>query len=131
MDLLRQSDLIKLILEEILYTVPDGWRKVVYYTERIQDVNIGTRRKSIAQCWLGLDMKPYNPFNGPPLKGSIELVEAVDLLYEESKSSWTGLGVVVNCKGKYSTRFYYENTPLLNNNSEEYNQILEDLYNSI
>ncbi|EPY0156505.1 hypothetical protein ACW7H3_003411, partial [Acinetobacter baumannii] len=59
-----------------------------------------------------------------------ELFDAVDELFidsEKNKEIWSGFGVVINNNGKYTTNFYYQDTPLLDNKDEEYRARLEAL----
>ncbi|MDV7561195.1 hypothetical protein R4670_17970 [Acinetobacter baumannii] len=130
MNFLKKAELVNIIVNEIIYVAPANWSKIVYYTERLRDEKIGLRNKDVARCWLGNEKIPYNNSKGPPLKSSVELFDAVDELFfdsEKNKEIWSGLGVVINQNGKYITHFYYEDTPLLDNEDEEYRARLDAL----
>lgn len=130
MSFLERAELVNVVIDEIVYVAPTNWVKIIYYTERLRDRVIGIRNKDVARCWIGKEMIPYNNSKGSPLKSSMELFDAVDSLYKESentKEQWCGLGIVLTSDGKYSTRFYYEGTPLLDNNPDEYRKRLDDL----
>ncbi|NUF35953.1 hypothetical protein HUN19_18385, partial [Acinetobacter oleivorans] len=80
-------------MNEIIYSVPANWSKIVYYTERLRDEEIGLRNKDIARCWLGNEKIPHNNSKGPSLRSSVELFDAVDELFidsEKNKDIWTG-----------------------------------------
>ncbi|KCX65352.1 hypothetical protein J567_4547, partial [Acinetobacter baumannii 754286] len=88
-----------------IYSAPANWTKIVYYTERLRDIEIGLRNKDIARCWLGSEKIPHNNSKGPPLRSSVELFDAVDELFidsEKNKEIWSGFGVVINNNGKYT-----------------------------
>jgi len=130
MNFLKKSELLNIFVNEIIYSAPANWSKIVYYTERLRDEEIGLRNKDIARCWLGNEKIPHNNSKGPPLRSSVELFDAVDELFidsEKNKDIWTGFGVVINHNGKYITNFYYQDTPLLDNKDEEYRARLDAL----
>lgn len=122
MNFLKKAELVNIIVNEIIYSAPVNWSKIVYYTKRLRDEEIGLRNKDIARCWLGNEKIPHNNSKGPPLRSSVELFDAVDELFidsETNKDIWTGFSVVVNKDGKYITQFYYKDTPLLDNKTDE------------
>ncbi|EPG2688870.1 hypothetical protein L3032_003791, partial [Acinetobacter baumannii] len=115
MNLLFQSELLNIIVQEIAYVAPRNWEQVLYYTERLDDQDIGIRNKSTAECWIGKEKTPYDNSKGPPLRASMELFEAINNLYKEAHNCgniWFGLLLTINKNGKYSSKFYYEGTPL-------------------
>jgi len=130
MDFLKKGELVNIIVNEIIYVAPANWSKIVYYTERLRDMEIGLRNASISKCWVGQDEKLYDASNGPALSISVELDDAIDELFidsEKNKEIWNGFGVVINHNGKYITHFYYQDTPLLDNKDEEYTARLDTL----
>ncbi|WDZ52337.1 hypothetical protein LF296_06060 [Acinetobacter vivianii] len=130
MNFLKRAQLVNVIVNEIIYVAPVNWSKIVYYTERLRDEKIGLRSKAIAGCWLGNEKIPHNNSKGPPLKSSVELFEAIDALFvysEENAEKWSGFGVAIDQNGKYITQFYYEDTPLLDNKTDEYKEKLDAL----
>ena len=130
MNFLKKSELVNIVVNEIIYSAPANWSKIVYYTERLRDMEIGLRDASISRCWVGQDEKLYDAYNGPALSISVELDDAVDELFvdsEKNKDIWTGFSVVFNKDGKYITQFYYKDTPLLDNKTDEYRAKLDAL----
>lgn len=130
MNFLKKSELLNIVVNEIIYSAPANWSKIVYYTERLRDMEIGLRDASISRCWVGQDKKLYDASNGPALSISVELDDVVDELFidsEKNKEIWSGFGVVINHNGKYITHFYYQDTPLLDNKDEEYRARLDAL----
>jgi len=130
MNFLKRTQLVNVILNEIIYVAPINWSKIVYYTERLRDEKIGLRNKDIARCWLGNEKIPHNNYKGPPLKSSVELFDAIDALFvdsEENAEVWNGFGVAIDQNGKYITQFYYGDTPLLDNKTDEYRERLNAL----
>lgn len=130
MNFLKKAELVNIVVSEIIYSAPANWTKIVYYTERLRDIEIGLRNKDIARCWLGSEKIPHNNSKEPPLRSSVELFDAVDELFidsEKNKEIWSGFGVVINNNGKYTTNFYYQDTPLLDNKDEEYRARLDAL----
>lgn len=130
MNFLKRAQLVNVIVNEIIYVAPVNWSKIVYYTERLRDEKIGLRNKTIERCWLGNEKIPHNNSKGPPLKSSVELFEAVDALFvysEEIAEIWSGFGVAIDQNGKYITRFYYGDTPLLDNRADQYREKLDAL----
>ncbi|OCY34497.1 hypothetical protein BFR75_01990 [Acinetobacter pittii] len=130
MNFLKKAELVNIVVNEIIYSAPANWSKIVYYTERLPDMEIGLRDASISRCWVGQDEKLYDASNGPALSISVELDDAVDELFidsEKNKDIWTGFSVVVNKDGKYITQFYYKDTPLLDNKTDEYRAKLDAL----
>ena len=123
MDFLRQAELLSEIAQEIIYVaIPKDWQRIAYYTERLHDPELGLRNKSTSDCWVGTQMVPYNNAKGPPLKGSVELFEAINTLFEEAWQSnqlFYGINITVDNSGKYKSKFYYEGTPLLDANDDE------------
>lgn len=122
MSFLKKAELINVVIEEIVYAAPSNWEKLVYYTERLQDKEIGLRSVDTAKCWIGKEMRPYDNSKGGPLKSTMELFDAVDRLFEDAEENgqpWSGLSLTLNNDGKYSSKFYYEGTPLLDGNYEE------------
>ncbi|SSI19539.1 Uncharacterised protein [Acinetobacter baumannii] len=130
MNLLFQSELLNIIVQEIAYVAPRNWEQVLYYTERLDDQDIGIRNKSTAECWIGKEKTPYDNSKSPPLRASMELFEAINNLYKEAHNCgniWFGLLLTINKNGKYSSKFYYEGTPLLDGNNEELDKRMNDL----
>ncbi len=130
MNFLKRAELVNIIVNEIIYAAPANWSKIVYYTERLRDKKIGLRNKDIARCWLGSEKIPHNNSKGPPLKSSVELFDAIDALFldsEENTEIWSGFGVAIDQNGKYITQFYYGETPLLDNKTDEYREKLDAL----
>lgn len=130
MNFLKKAELVNIVVNEIIYSAPANWSKIVYYTERLPDMEIGLRDASISRCWVGQDEKLYDASNGPALSISVELDDAVDELFidsEKNKEIWSGFGVVINHNGKYTTHFYYQDTPLLDNKNDEYRARLDAL----
>lgn len=73
-----------------------------------------------ADCWVGDKPELYN--KDYCLKGSMELMEQIDLLFEEGEQDgipWCGLLLNIENTGKFSSKFYYENTPLLDSDQDE------------
>ncbi|SUU14258.1 hypothetical protein [Acinetobacter haemolyticus] len=100
MNLLYQADFLNQIVQEIAYVAPKNWERIVYYTERLENKDIGIRNKSTAECWIGREMKPYNNSKVAPLRGSMELFDAINNLYKEAIRSgnvWCGLLIAINC----------------------------------
>ncbi|MEO3357290.1 DUF600 family protein [Acinetobacter haemolyticus] len=129
MNLLYQADFLNQIVQEIAYVAPKNWERIVYYTERLENKDIGIRNKSTAECWIGREMKPYNNSKVAPLRGSMELFDAINNLYKEAIRSgnvWCGLLIAINNNGKYSSKFYYEGTPLLDGNDAELDKRLAE-----
>lgn len=128
MNFLRKAELLNEVVQEIAYSViPKEWTRVVYYTERLRDKEIGLRKMETASCWVGDEMKPYT--RDYCLKGSMELYRAVDILFEESEQheTWCGLLLTIEHTGKYLSKFYYEDTPMLDRNAEELAKRFVDL----
>lgn len=130
MNFLKRAQLVNVIVNEIIYVAPVNWSKIVYYTERLRDKKIGLRNKDIARCWLGNEKIPHNNSKGPPLKSSVELFDAIDALFvdsEENAEVWNGFGVAIDQNSTYITQFYYGDTPLLDNKTDEYRERLNAL----
>jgi hypothetical protein len=128
---LKKSECLNIIVQELAYAAPtENWKKIVYYTERLRDIEIGLRDASIGKCWVGQDEKLYDTSKGPALTISVELDDAIDELYkltEGSNDQWHGLGIVLTNNGKYLSKFYYEGTPLIDNVLEKYTLRLKAL----
>lgn len=130
MSFLKKSEFLNVIVQELAYAAPKDWSKIVYYTERLHDVEIGLRNASISKCWIGEDKKLYDTSKGPALSISVELYDAIDELYkltEGTNDQWHGLGIVFTNNGKYLRKFYYEGTPLIDNVLEKYTLRLKAL----
>jgi hypothetical protein len=55
---------------------------------------------------------------------------AINKLYltcEKDNDIWTGFLLKINNIGKYSSKFYYDGTPLLDGDEEELDKIIYDL----
>jgi len=60
----------------------------------------------------------------------MELFEAINNLYKEAHNCgniWCGLLLTINKNDKYFSKFYYEDTPLLDGNDEELDERMNDL----
>ena len=130
LNFLKKSELLNIIAQELAYVAPVSWKRIVYYTERLPDLEIGLRNASIGKCWIGVEEKLFDTSNGPALSISVELDDAIDELYKLSESmtdQWCGLGIIMTNDGKFTTNFYYDTTPLIHNIFGEYTQRLEIL----
>lgn len=128
MDFLRKSELINFILQKIASLTVNDWRNIVYYTERLRDNNIGLRNKDTALCWVGDNLKLYTA--DYPLRSSMEPYKTINILFEECEKSgdnWCALSLFLDHNGKYSSKFYYEGTPLLDGNEKELDKRINDL----
>ncbi|MDQ9010900.1 hypothetical protein RFI36_14425 [Acinetobacter gerneri] len=129
MSFLKKSELVNVVVNEIIYVAPEDWATIVYYAERLRDEVIGIRNMNVSKCWLGKGMIPYDNSKGPPLKVSVELFDAVDELFEYSEKSgdaWSGLLLKIDDTGKYINKFYYEGTPLLDGDDNELNRRMDE-----
>ncbi|MBJ8483995.1 hypothetical protein LF296_15355 [Acinetobacter vivianii] len=125
---LRKSELISSIFQEIAFLAVSDWQKIVYYTERFRDKNIGLRNKDTALCWVGENLKLYT--DDYPLRSSMEPYKTINILFEECEKSddiWCGLSLFLDHQGKYSSKFYYEGTPLLDGNDAELSKRLAEI----
>ncbi|MCR4532547.1 hypothetical protein [Acinetobacter venetianus] len=86
MNFLKKSELLNIIAQELAYVAPVNWKRIVYYTERLPDFEIGLRNASISKCWIGVEEKLFNTSNGPALRVSVELGDAIDELYKLCES---------------------------------------------
>lgn len=130
MNFLEKSVFLNTIVQELAYVAPNDWSRIVYYTERLYDIDVGLRNASTSKCWIGKDKKKYDTSQGPALKVSVELSDAIGEFYEASKDEeklWCALGIILESNGKYFSQFYYEDTPLLDNDLEKYTLRLKDL----
>lgn len=128
MDFLRKSELINFILQKIASLAVNDWRNIVYYTERLRDNNIGLRNKDTALCWVGDNLKLYTA--DYPLRSSMEPYKTINILFEECEKSgdnWCALSLFLDNNGKYSSKFYYDGTPLLDGNEKELDKRINDL----
>ncbi len=128
MDFLRKSELINFILQKIASLAVNDWRNIVYYTERLRDNSIGLRNKDTALCWVGDNLKLYTA--DYPLRSSMEPYKTINILFEECEKSgdnWCALSLFLDHNGKYSSKFYYEGTPLLDGNEKELDKRINDL----
>ncbi len=122
---LKSTELLTTVVQELAYTAPQGWRKFVYYRKMLMDAELGLRNMSTIRCWCGREMSVYA--NTYEIGRSMEAMEAFEALYEDSVKSgdtWTGILLTVQNDGKYSSQFFYEETPLLDNNNEEVDRII-------
>lgn len=121
MSFLKSAELLNEIVQEITYVIlPKNWQRIIFYTERLRDSEIGLRKMDTADCWVGDKPELYN--KDYCLKGSMELMEQIDLLFEEGEQDgipWCGLLLNIENTGKFSSKFYYENTPLLDSDQDE------------
>jgi len=86
LNFLKKSELLNIIAQELAYVAPVSWKRIVYYTERLPDLEIGLRNASISKCWVGVEEKLFDTSNGPALSISVELDDAIDELYKLSES---------------------------------------------
>lgn len=130
MSFLRQAELLDLIIQEINLIAPEDWRKIVYYAERSRKSDGYLDNAYIAKCWVGDDLQEYNPLSSSPLNSSAELFDAVDSLFEHTENSsqkWSGFGLIIDSEGVFSTKFYYDGVPLLEENNAGYMELFKSL----
>ncbi len=122
---LENAELLTQVVQEVAYTAPEGWRKIIYYQEMLADSDGSVRNKSIAKCWCGAEMAEY--LRGFEIGGSMEAFEAVEEFYEDAKrkgEAWKGMLLTIFEDGKYSTQLFYDTTPLLDGEREEVDKII-------
>ncbi|MBC3911562.1 antitoxin YezG family protein [Undibacterium umbellatum] len=125
MNSLQIAELVNLIVQEIAYTAPKGWRKIVHYYELLSCDDGTKRNKSTARCWCSPEMTKYD---GHEVGGSCETIDALEELHEVSIKNgdeWTGFLLVIDEEGKFSSQFFYNSTPLLDGNYSELHKILD------
>ena len=59
LNFLKKSELLNIIAQELAYVAPVSWKRIVYYTERLPDLEIGLRNASISKCWVGVEEKLF------------------------------------------------------------------------
>ncbi|MFZ6642291.1 hypothetical protein ACO0LL_21390 [Undibacterium sp. TC4M20W] len=126
MILLPKFETLNFIVQEIASTAPMDWRKIIYYEELLkEDGDDSLRNKSTVRCRCGPEMLKYDKFN---VWGSFESMKAIEALYEDDLKSgkeWRGFLLVIHEDGRFNSQFFYDKTPLLDNNEEELEKILE------
>jgi len=126
---IEKSQLINVIVQEVVEAIiPVNWKYISFYTEGLRDKEIGLRKKTTVECWIG--EKPVLYTKDYALNTSGELLIAINKLYlecEKDNDIWTGFLLKINNTGKYSSKFYYEGTPLLDGNEEELDKRMNDL----
>ncbi|ENX46166.1 hypothetical protein F886_01606 [Acinetobacter sp. NIPH 542] len=129
MNFIEKSQLINVIVQEVVEAIiPVNWKYISFYTEGLRDKEIGLRKKTTVECWIG--EKPVLYTKDYALNTSGELLIAINKLYlecEKDNDIWTGFLLKINNTGKYSSKFYYEGTPLLDGNEEELDKRMNDL----
>ena len=122
---LENAELLTQVVQEIAYTAPEGWKKIVYYQEMLADSDGSLRNKSTAKCWCDTEMSEYS--RGFEIGGSMEAFEAVEEFYEDTKrkgEAWKGMLLTIFEDGKYNTQLFYDTTPLLDGESEKVDEII-------
>lgn len=129
MNFIEKSQLINVIVQEVVEAIiPVNWNYISFYTEGLRDKEIGLRKKTTVECWIG--EKPVLYTKDYALNTSGELLIAINKLYlecEKDNDIWTGFLLKINNTGKYSSKFYYEGTPLLDGNEEELDKRMNEL----
>lgn len=129
MNFIENSQLINVIVQEVVEAIiPINWNYICFYTESLRDKEIGLRKKTTVECWIG--EKPVLYTKDYALDTSGELLMAINKLYlacEKDNDIWTGFLLKINNTGKYSSKFYYEGTPLLDGDEEELDKRINDL----
>ena len=129
MNFIEKHQLINMIVQEIVdIIIPVNWSSISFYNEILRDKEIGLRKKTTVECWVG--EKPVLYTKDYALNTSGELLTAIDTLYlecEKDNNIWTGFLLKINNIGKYSSKFYYEGTPLLDGNDIELSQRLAEI----
>ena len=117
--MIQQTQLIETIVQELAKSAPYDWDSFVFYTELLRDPELGLRNRMIDGCWIGQDKIPFDTSRGPAIEHngkSIDALEDLFTLAESENQVWCGFGLLVNHEGKFKSIFYYEGTPMLNNN---------------
>lgn len=125
MTALKYAEQLNRIVQEIAYTAPEGWKKIVFYQEMQADSDDSLRNKSTSKCWCGNEMSEYP--RGFEIGGSMEAFEALEEFYEETKRKgevWKGILLTIFEDGKYNTQLLYDTTPLLDGESEKVDEII-------
>ncbi|MFZ6744705.1 hypothetical protein ACO0LC_15905 [Undibacterium sp. JH2W] len=127
MNSLQSTELVSLVVQEIAFTAPEGWQKIVYYQEILTGSDGHQRNMATARCWCGSEMRENHSLQ---IGGSHEVFESIMALHEhlsKRSQSWQGLLLVVSGDGKFSSQFFYNSTPLLDGNDSELRKILDSV----
>lgn len=112
----NQSELVNRLVQAVAATAPPQWTKIAFYFEFLQDERIGLRNKDTGRCFGG----PNHDIrlDGYGLGGSMAVFKAREALFQESARNgdkWAGTLLVILNDGRFKCRFFYQDTPLLNN----------------
>ncbi|MHC3125623.1 hypothetical protein, partial [Acinetobacter sp. GN11] len=103
MNFIEKSQLINVIVQEVVEAIiPVNWKYISFYTEGLRDKEIGLRKKTTVECWIG--EKPVLYTKDYALNTSGELLIAINKLYlecEKDNDIWTGFLLKINNTGKY------------------------------
>lgn len=123
----NNQDVVNQVIQEVAGTAPQGWRKIIFYYELLEDANIGLRSKFTARCFGGdafeVRLDTYN------IGRSMKVIDGLKALYHDSAKDgdrWTGILLTIFSTGQFRCRFYYGKTPLLDNDRAEMEKLISE-----
>ena len=119
----NNAELVNKLVRAVASTAPSQWTKVAFYFEFLEDDKIGLRSKCTGRCFGGVDYDVR--LDGYDLGGSASTITACEALFHDSLKNgdrWAGTLLVILSDGRFKCRFFYEDTPLLNNDRVAVNE---------
>lgn len=119
---LESANLLKTYVEKMASTAPVGWQKIVIYEEALK--NDDHVMNNMCMATVSSNGEKIDDFS-PGAEAYFALVALYDY-FSERGEAWSGIRVVVDSLGKYSSKFYYNSTPLLDANYDEAERRLDE-----
>ena len=116
-------ELVNQLIQTVADAAPSQWTKVAFYLEFLEDEETGLRNKSTARCYGGANYD--EALDAYSLGSSGHIFTVCRSLYRESAKTgdiWKGVLLVLLDNGRFKIRFFYEDTPLLNNDRAAVNE---------
>jgi hypothetical protein len=120
-------ELVNQAVQALADTAPPDWEKLILYSEFLEDKEIGLRRSFTGRALGGehFDVR----LDGCPVGNSMKSISSIQALYTEACQQgerWNGILLTVFRDGQFKCRFYYDKTPLLNNEDALLKQIMSE-----
>jgi hypothetical protein len=128
----NNAELVNQAVQALADTGPSGWRKIVFYLEFLDDEHIGLRNKFTGRALGGengdIALDGYRVGNSTK---TFDSIKKIYLAAAQGGERWTGILLTVFSDGQFKCRFYYEQSPLLDDDDYALEQIMSEAMNDL
>jgi hypothetical protein len=120
-------ELVNQAVQALVDSVTQDWTKIILYSEFLNDEQIGLRSSFTGSAYGGekFDIK----LDGYEVGNSMQSMNSIQALYTEACQNgdgWNGVLLTVFRDGQFTSRFYYDKTPLLDDDDALLEKIISE-----